>query len=158
MVVDGIIQANGLDILASERLNLAQAEAGILTVTEYLNVGIETVNPGAIEYPFGKPQVQIKTGIITSANPALGVVTYYGDGAQLLNLPTSQWLDTDIGLGFTSIYAQGNVGVATDDPRYSFQVGNNPFDTVDGPFLLASDGVGMEDGNIYASGIVSTRG
>ena len=27
---------------------------------------------------------------------------------------------------FTSIYAQGNVGIATTDPRTSFQVGGSP--------------------------------
>mgnify|MGYP006872167428 CR=1 FL=1 len=34
LVVDGIIQANGLDILYSESVNLDQAEARMLTVTE----------------------------------------------------------------------------------------------------------------------------
>ena len=153
--VNGIIKANGLDISSSESVNLAEAQAGILTVTEYLNVGVETTNPGAFEYPFGRPQVQITTGIITSANPALGVVTYYGDGAQLLNLPTSQWLDIDVGLGFTSIYAQGYVGVDTTDPRYVFQVGGVPFAPKAG-FNTTQDGVGIEDGAIYATGIITT--
>ncbi len=158
LVVNGTIQTNGLDVLSTEAVTLSKAEAGILTVTEYLNVGIPTINPNAFVYPFGRPQVQITTGIITSANPAIGVVTYYGDGAQLLNLPTSQWLDIDVGLGFTSIYAQGNVGVATDDPRYEFQVGGVPFDTRSGPPITAQRGVGIERGNVYASGIMSARG
>lgn len=158
LVVDGIIQANGLKILSTEEVELEKARAGILTVTDFLDVGIETLNPSAFEYPFGKPQVRITTGIVTSANPAVGVVTYYGDGAQLLNLPTSQWLDIDVGLGFTSIYAQGYVGVATDDPRYEFQVGGVPFDTTSGPFIAAQRGVGIERGDVFASGIISARG
>ena len=59
--------------------------------------------------------VSIRSGIITGSGS--GVVTYYGDGGRLLNLPTSQWLDIDAGLGFTSIYAQGFVGIATNDPK-----------------------------------------
>ena len=92
--------------------------------------------------------VSIRSGIITASGT--GVVTYYGDGAKLSNLPTSQWLDVDVGLGFTSIYAQGFVGVGTNDPRFLFQVG--------GTNNLASftDGVGINStGNIVATGIVT---
>jgi hypothetical protein len=92
--------------------------------------------------------VSIRSGIITASGT--GVVTYYGDGARLSNLPTSQWLDIDVGLGFTSIYSQGFVGVGTNDPRFLFQVG--------GTSNLASftDGVGINStGNIVATGIVT---
>ena len=52
----------------------------------------------------------IKSGIITASS---GIVTYYGDGQYLKFLPTSQWVDIDVGLGFTSIYnTGGNVGVS----------------------------------------------
>ena len=35
-------------------------------------------------------------------------------------MPTSQWEDVDVGLGFTSIYnTGGNVGVGTEDPYYN---------------------------------------
>jgi hypothetical protein len=88
-------------------------------------------------------------GIVTSATPT-GVVTYYGDGGRLLNLPTSQWLDVDVGLGFTSIFAQGYVGVATYDPRYIFQIGGNPD--------IGQNGVGINStGDINATGIVTAR-
>ena len=153
LVVDGIIKANGLDITSSESVNLAEAQSGILTVTEILDVGIETGS--ALPFPQGTPQVRLTTGIITAANPAIGVVTYYGDGSKLLNLPTSQWLDIDVGLGFTSIYAQGYVGVDTTDPRYPFQVGGVPFAPKAG-FQTSQDGVGIESGAIYASGIITS--
>jgi len=92
--------------------------------------------------------VSIRSGIITASGT--GVVTYYGDGANLLNLPTSQWIDTDVGLGFTSIYATGFVGVGTNDPRYAFQVaGTNNL----GAF---TNGVGIDStGNIRATGIIT---
>ena len=96
--------------------------------------------------------VSIKSGIITS-NSAAGVVTYYGDGVNLLNLPTSQWLDVDVGLGFTSIYAQGNVGVATVDPRFVFQVGGNADNTLVG----FTSGVGISSlGNVLITGVTTS--
>ena len=93
--------------------------------------------------------LSLSSGIVTSSSVS-GIVTYYGDGGKLLNLPTSQWLDVDVGLGFTSIYAQGFVGVATNDPRFAFQVGGNN--------LVSSfeNGVGINNlGEIYATGIVT---
>lgn len=89
----------------------------------------------------------LTSGVITATT---GVVTYYGDGGKLLNLPTSQWLDVDVGLGFTSIYAQGFVGIATNDPRFVFQVGGN------NNIAAFTDGVGFDRrGNILVSGIVT---
>jgi acyl-[acyl carrier protein]--UDP-N-acetylglucosamine O-acyltransferase len=86
------------------------------------------------------------TGIITSSSPA-GVVTYYGDGGKLLNLPTSQWIDVDTGFGYTSIYAAGNVGVGTTYPDYTFQVGGTPG---------FKNGVGINStGSIYLTGIIT---
>lgn len=96
--------------------------------------------------------VSIGNGIIRSSNS--GVVTYYGDGGSLLNLPTSQWLDVDAGLGFTSIYSQGNVGVGTTDPRFTFQIGGN--NKLPAFFEV---GVGIDNvGNILATGIVTASG
>jgi hypothetical protein len=90
-------------------------------------------------------KITISAGIITAVT---GVVTFYGDGAGLVNIPTSQWVDTDVGLGFTSIYAAGNVGVATIDPRNAFQVGGNPNNS--------GNGVGFNStGSIRASGIIT---
>jgi hypothetical protein len=89
---------------------------GILTANNALIENLQTTNNLNVGV------TSITSGIISATS---GVVTYYGDGGSLLNLPTSQWLDIDVGLGFTSIYAQGFVGVGTVDPRYLFQVGGN---------------------------------
>ena len=89
----------------------------------------------------------IKSGIITASS---GIVTYYGDGQYLKFLPTSQWVDIDVGLGYTSIYnTGGNVGVSTDDPRNSFQVGGDPTNSSTGV------GINSDGGHIFASGIVT---
>ena len=94
--------------------------------------------------------VSISSGIITASGA--GVVTYYGDGGRLLNLPTSQWLDIDVGLGFTSIYAQGYVGVNTTDPRFPFQVSGNNVATVAG----FTGGLGIStEGDVLTTGIVT---
>ena len=94
--------------------------------------------------------VSISSGIITASGS--GIVTYYGDGVYLRNIPTSQWTDVNSGLGFTSIYAKGFVGVGTVDPRFVFQVSGNTSTTVVG----FTSGVGISsEGNILATGIVT---
>jgi len=91
----------------------------------------------------------IHAGLITATSSS-GIVTYYGDGRYLQGLPTSQWIDIDAGLGYTSIYAAGNVGVATNDPRYTFQVGGNT------DISNFSSGVGINStGDINATGIIT---
>jgi len=94
--------------------------------------------------------VRIGTGITIDASA--GIITaskVYGDGSTLSNLPTSQWVDVDVGLGFTSIYAQGHVGVGTTDPRNAFQVGGDPYNS--------GNGVGFSSitGDIRTSGILT---
>ena len=95
--------------------------------------------------------VSIKSGIITS-NAASGLVTYYGDARFLQGMPTSQWEDTNAGLGVSSIYnTGGTVGVGTTSPQFTLQVGSN----VNG----GEHGVGISSaGNIKASGIVTATG
>jgi hypothetical protein len=94
---------------------------------------------------------ELRVGNNISASASSGIITataFYGNGATLSNLPTSQWVDIDVGLGFTSIYAAGNVGIATTDPRSTFQVGANP--------NASGRGVGFNStGDIRASGVVT---
>jgi len=92
-------------------------------------------------------KITINSGVITATS---GVVTFYGDGRGLVNIPTSQWVDIDSGLGYTSIYAQGFVGVNTNDPRYVFQVaGTNNLSNF-------TKGVGINSsGDILATGIIT---
>tara|TARA_Y100000004_G_scaffold178110_1_gene220361 strand:+ start:2196 stop:4292 length:2097 start_codon:yes stop_codon:yes gene_type:complete len=93
--------------------------------------------------------VSVGSGIITATDPS-GIVTYYGDARFLQGLPTSQWLDTDVGLGFTSIYNKGFVGIATNDPRHTLQIGGGISTTA------FNYGVGIHSsGDIYATGIVT---
>lgn len=111
--------------------------------------GVTTTQSLYVEGTSTLGNVNIGTGI--RFQKSTGIITataFYGNGATLSNLPTSQWIDVDVGLGFTSIYAQGNVGVSTNDPRFRFQVGSNP--------NTGGAGVGIDStGNIRASGIIT---
>ena len=92
-------------------------------------------------------------GAAITAYHSSGIISatqFRGDGGQLLNLPTSQWTDVDSGLGVTSIYNEGRVGISTIDPVYTLQIGGN--NTVDN----FGTGVGISSsGNVVVSGIVT---
>ena len=112
-------------------------QAGVATIT--------TLNPSEI---IGAG-VSIKSGIVTASS---GIITYFGDGINLLNLPTSQWEDTIVGAGVSSIYnTGGNVGIATTAALFTLQVGNDVNSN--------QKGVGISSfGDIKASGIVTATG
>ena len=85
--------------------------------------------------------------------PSAGIISatqFHGDGTRLINIPTSQWTDVNSGLGHTSIYNSGFVGVSTNDPRFTLQVGGN------NDLTTFANGVGINSsGNILATGIVT---
>ncbi len=125
--------------------------------SEYLDVrgtakivGLATVNDLHVSGVATVTTIKVGTAISISGS-GIAASKFYGDGATLSNLPTSQWQDVDVGLGFTSIHAVGNVGVGTTDPRDSFQVGGHPS-------MAGKLGVGINTlGNIHASGIVTAN-
>ena len=110
---------------------------GLVTASDVFVSGVATIS-------------DIKVGTaISITGGGVKATNFFGNGATLSNLPTSQWEDVNLGLGFTSIYAIGNVGIATTDPRQSFQVGGDPSTT-------GKHGVGINSiGNIRASGIIT---
>ena len=118
-------------------------------------VGIITADNSIISGVGTFGGVKLGSGITLDATS--GVVTatsFKGDGSTLSNLPTSQWVDIDVGLGFTSIYnAGGNVGIATTDPRTGLQIGGNVNATPQ------QEGVGISSlGDIKATGIITAIG
>ena len=118
--------------------------------TEYLTVNNTTTIPTANSNKIIVGVTSITSGIITATSSS-GIVTYYGDGGNLINLPTSQWIDVNTGFGYTSIYAAGFVGVGTVDPRFVFQVAGNTDTSAEG-----FTGVGIQTGgHILAAGIVT---
>lgn len=140
-----VINPNGLvgigTTIPTESLDVRNGTikvSGLVTTTNLYVTGFSTFT-----------EVRLGTGIKMSSNSGIITATaFYGNGATLSNLPTSQWQDIDVGLGFTSIYNIGYVGVATNDPRYFFQVGGNPSNS--------QPGVGINStGDIRATGIVT---
>ena len=136
------VPTESLDVRGTARVvGLVTASSGIIKNLEV--TGVTTITSGSV----GNLNVNA-AGIATAVS---GVVTYYGDGSKLSNIPTSQWTDIDVGLGFTSIYNKGFVGISTNDPRMNLQVGGNP--------LLAGTtpgGVGISSlGHIKATGVVT---
>ena len=123
------------NIVVTGFTSYTNAKIGFLTVT--------TFEPSKI---IGAG-ISIVSGIVTATGT--GIITFFGDATNLQGMPTSQWADKDVGLGFTSIYnTGGNVGVGTEDPRSTFQVGNNAD--------AAEKGVGISSvGNINATGIIT---
>ena len=138
-----IVNANGLvgigTSVPSEFLDVRGTAkvVGLVTASDVFVSGVATIT-------------DIKVGTaISITGGGVKATNFYGDGATLSNLPTSQWEDINLGLGFTSIYAIGNVGIATTDPRQSFQVGGDPA-------AAGKIGVGINSiGNIRASGIIT---
>ena len=129
------VPTESLDIRGSLKVvgvaTIQDAFIGVATVQNKLEVGITSFS----------------SGIITAKT---GIVTYYGDARYLQGMPTSQWVDIDVGLGYTSIYAAGNVGVGTLDPRFTFQVGGN------NDVSNFSRGVGISDvGDVKIAGIAT---
>tara|TARA_S200000501_G_scaffold375688_1_gene428352 strand:- start:2954 stop:5455 length:2502 start_codon:yes stop_codon:yes gene_type:complete len=99
---------------------------------------ISTLNPTEI---IGAG-VSIKSGVVTSTGGG-GIVTFYGDGQYLQNLPSTQFVSSNTGIALTS----QNCGIGTTNATSTFQVGGFP------PSQM---GVGISSvGNIHASGIIS---
>ena len=140
-VRDGNASISGFATAASlySRFLEVNGTAGVTTITFTDSIGAG---------------VSISSGIITAADPSSGIVTYYGDARFLSGMPTSQWVDVDAGLGYISIYAQGNVGVGTVDPRFTFQVGGNADNTSVG----FTSGVGINStGDVFITGITTSN-
>jgi hypothetical protein len=135
-----IVNANGLVGIGSTVPTQALDISGNINVSGFVTA------PNLYTKLLSSPAASITT--VTA-----GVVTanyFYGDGQNIINIPTSQWVNIDVGLGFTSIYARGYVGIVTTDPRFALQVGNNP--------QLGQSGVGIDStGNIKATGIITAN-
>jgi len=116
---------------------------GIITANDLYVTGVATFT-----------NIRIGAGITIDGNAGIITASFAGDGSGLYNIPTSQWVDVDpaiypgVGVGYSSIWAGGTVGIGTTIPRSWLQVGGDPG--------LSQNGVGISSiGDINASGIVT---
>jgi len=139
-----LLHVNGGNARVSGFVTASQLRGQTLSVSD--TATIENIEVGSSIIGAG---ISIKSGFITATDPS-GIVTYYGDARFLQGMPTSQWLDTDVGLGFTSIYNRGFVGIATNDPRFTLQIAGGISAT------SFNYGVGIHSsGDIYATGVTT---
>ena len=119
------------NLVVSGISSFPNVQSGVLTVT--------TFNPTEI---IGAG-VSIKSGIVTSVGGG-GIVTFYGDGQYLQNLPTTEFISNSTGIALTD----KNCGIGTTiSNNNTFQVGGDP---------ITQQGVGISSvGNINASGIIT---
>ena len=120
---------------------------GVVTaIGGYISGGLESVGVSTFSG-------NVHVGSAITAYPSTGIISatsFRGDGALLLNIPTSQWTDYDPGLGYTSIYNEGFVGIATTNPSFTLQIGGNS------DLTNFQNGVGINSsGNIVVTGIVT---
>ena len=120
------------NLIVSGVTSTTLAQTGILTVTTLIPT--EIIGSG----------VSIKSGVITSTGGG-GIVTFFGDGQYLENLPTTQFVSSATGIALTS----QNCGIGTTNSISTFQVGGDPLTT-------QPKGVGISSyGDVKATGIIT---
>ena len=125
---------------------------GNVAISGRLNT-IDSISSGIASFT---GTVKVGTGITMYAASGIISATYYGDGSNLDGLPTSQWIDVNPSIyAYTSIYAAGNVGIATTNPGFTFQIGDNPNNTSG---IGTAYGLGISsEGNLRTSGIITAK-
>ena len=119
------------NVIVSGVTSTTLAQTGILTVT--------TLHPTEI---IGSG-VSISSGVITSTGGG-GIVTFFGDGQYLENLPTTQFVSSATGIALTS----QNCGIGTTNAISTLQVGGDP--------NTQPKGVGISSyGDVKATGIIT---
>ena len=119
------------NVIVSGVTSTTLAQAGILTVTT-LNY-TEIIGSG----------ISITSGVVTSTGGG-GIVTFFGDGQYLQNLPTTEFVSSSTGIALTS----QNCGIGTTNAISTLQVGGDP--------NTQPEGVGISSyGHIKVTGIVT---
>ena len=119
------------NLIVSGVTSTTLAQTGILTVTTLIPT--EIIGSG----------VSISSGVITSTGGG-GIVTFFGDGQYLENLPTTQFVSSSTGIALTS----QNCGIGTTNAISTLQVGGDP--------NTQPKGVGISSyGDIKATGIIT---
>ncbi len=139
----------GIGTTVPTQLLDCRGDAKVVGIITSQSIETRNVNVAGVTTFSGDTHV----GAAITFYPSAGIISatqFHGDGTRLINIPTSQWTDINVGLGHTSIYNGGFVGVSTNDPRFTFQVGGND------DLTTFTNGVGINSsGGIVATGVVT---
>jgi len=139
----------GIGTTVPTQLLDCRGDAKVVGIITSQSIETRNVNVAGVTTFSGDTHV----GAAITFYPSAGIISatqFHGDGTRLINIPTSQWTDINAGLGHTSIYNSGFVGVSTNDPRFTLQVGGN------NDLTTFADGVGINStGGIVATGVVT---
>tara|TARA_R100000458_G_scaffold24759_1_gene22297 strand:+ start:1493 stop:3190 length:1698 start_codon:yes stop_codon:yes gene_type:complete len=138
---EGVKVDDNVLVVAGERVGI-----GTTVPSQVLDVRGRVTITGDVDYSNSVTtgistfaEVRLGTGVtISSLSGIITATSFYGDGSNLDNIPTSQW-----GSVASGITTEGSVGIGTTNPQATLQVG--------------TDGVTIDGltGNVNSTGIIT---
>ena len=145
---EGVKVDDNVLVVAGERVGI-----GTTVPSQVLDVRGRVTITGDVDYSNSVTtgistfaEVRLGTGVtISSLSGIITATSFYGDGSNLTNIPTSQW-----GSVTSGISTEGSVGIGTTNPQTTFQVGDDPEES--GKKGVAISG---RTGDVKSTGIVT---
>ena len=145
---EGVKVDDNVLVVAGERVGI-----GTTVPSQVLDVRGRVTITGDVDYSNSVTtgistfaEVRLGTGVtISSLSGIITATSFYGDGSNLTNIPTSQWGSVNSGIS-----TEGSVGIGTTNPQTTFQVGDDP--EVTGKKGVAISG---NTGDVKSTGIIT---
>ena len=145
---EGVKVDDNVLVVAGERVGI-----GTTVPSQVLDVRGRVTITGDVDYSNSVTtgistfaEVRLGTGVtISSLSGIITATSFYGDGSNLTNIPTSQWGSVPSGIS-----TEGSVGIGTTNPQTTFQVGDDP--EVTGKKGVAISG---NTGDVKSTGIIT---
>ena len=145
---EGVKVDDNVLVVAGERVGI-----GTTVPSQVLDVRGRVTITGDVDYSNSVTtgistfaEVRLGTGVtISSLSGIITATSFYGDGSNLTNIPTSQW-----GSVTSGISTEGSVGIGTTNPQTTFQVGDDPEES--GKKGVAISG---STGDVKSTGIIT---
>ena len=145
---EGVKVDDNVLVVAGERVGI-----GTTVPSQVLDVRGRVTITGDVDYSNSVTtgistfaEVRLGTGVtISSLSGIITATSFYGDGSNLTNIPTSQWGSVPSGIS-----TEGSVGIGTTNPQTTFQVGDDPEES--GKKGVAISG---NTGDVKSTGIIT---
>ena len=145
---EGVKVDDNVLVVAGERVGI-----GTTVPSQVLDVRGRVTITGDVDYSNSVTtgistfaEVRLGTGVtISSLSGIITATSFYGDGSNLTNIPTSQWGSVNSGIS-----TEGSVGIGTTNPQTTFQVGDDPEES--GKKGVAISG---NTGDVKSTGIIT---